>query len=80
MDEFDFETETDALTLSRRFRKADLVVLGLDLIAGVAGSVSATLMCARDCAAMHANWRADQDIFHEEAALEIETMTNGETD
>lgn len=80
MDEFDSEVESDAFRLSRRFRKADLLVIALDLIACATKSVAETLMMARDTAAMHANWTADQDTFHEEAALEIESMTNGEDD
>lgn len=71
---FDFEEDQPA----RRFRKADLVVLGLDLIAGVQKAVADTFMCARDCAAMHANWTAQRDTFHEEAMLEIETIVNGD--
>jgi hypothetical protein len=75
----DFELELEPYELSRRFRKPDFVVLGLDLIAGVVTSVAQTLTMARDCAAMHANWHAERDIFHEEAAREIETLT-GEQD
>jgi len=77
MDDFDIEIP-EAWTLSRKFRKEDLAVIALDLIACVVKSVGETLMMARDTAAMHANWRADRDTFHEEAALEIETLTNGD--
>lgn len=76
----DFDVEVSALTLSRKFRKTDLLVLALDMVAGVSEAISTTLGIARDCSAMHANWRADQDIFHEEAALEIENIVNGDED
>lgn len=79
MEEIEFEF-VEPQSLSRRFRKSDILVLGLDLIAGMAGSVAETLMAARNCAAMHANWRYDQEAFHDEATLQIETLTHGDED
>jgi hypothetical protein len=65
---------------SRRFMPADVAVLALDLAAGLSAAVAQTVMDARNIAAFHANWQVDRSRFHEQAALEIETMIAGETD
>lgn len=80
MEDEEFETvwlETSA-PLSRKFYKVDLLVLGLNFMRGVAQAAAETLETAVDIAAMHANWQIDREAFHEEAALEIETLIAGE--
>ena len=66
--------------VSRRFMPTDLFVLALDLARGVSEAVAATLGTAQSLAAGHANYKVDQAAFHEQAALQIETMTSGESD
>jgi hypothetical protein len=84
MDEFDDEDEYGfeevAESGRRRFMRQDIVVIGLDLIYEVSSAFTRTFLLARNTAAMHANWVASQHEFHQEAALEIEAMTNGEAD
>ena len=74
-EEFEYEE-----IMSRRFRKADLAVLALNLVSDVIGAVHQTAMTAYNLAAAHANYCVDRDNFHEDAALAIETIVNGETD
>lgn len=79
-EEYEFLTE-DFERVSRRFRRADIFVLALDLAQGVAEAMSETLTTARTLVAMHANWDCDRETFHEQAALEIEMLTSeGEED
>lgn len=59
---------------ARRFRKSDLLVLALDAVSGVAIALTNTLTTARNLAGMHVNYLVDRDLFHEEAALELETL------
>lgn len=70
--------ETEEVCYSRRFLRADVFVLGLQLVAGVANAVSSTCETAMTLAGAHANWKQDQDSFHEEAALEIESLVSGD--
>lgn len=60
---------------ARPFHWADLFVLGFDIIANLADAVNDTALQARNLAVMHANHVADQHRFRQQAALEIETMT-----
>lgn len=82
MDDDDFEAfeiaEITEYRMSRRFHKADLIVLGLDLIRGLSAAITSTLTTAQELAGLHANFKCDQEDFHEQAALEIEMLTNGE--
>lgn len=76
----DEEFEVDETEpVSRKFRKADLAVLAIGLIHGFVAAAYETTMTAYNLAGMHANYVVDRDTFHEEAALEIETIT-GEQD
>lgn len=72
------EDEFDEETISRKFYPTDMLVVGLDVAYGTAHSVAQGLATLRDLVAFHVNWKFDQDAFHEQAALEIETMTNGD--
>lgn len=74
----DEEFEDDG-PLSRRFRKEDLAVLALGFVHGIVSAFHETATVAYDLAAMHANYKVDQDAFHEEAALAIETITGEES-
>lgn len=65
---------------SRPFKRGDLVVLGLDFLYGVSHALTSTLVNARDIAAGHVNHQIDRDVFHEEAAREIESMISGDED
>ena len=68
---------SDYETRSMRFMKADIAPLVLGLFEGIAGAVHASAVTAYNVAARHANWRHEQAVFHEEAAIEIETLTEG---
>lgn len=63
---------------SMRFLAADIPPLVLGLLEGILGAVHAASVTAYNVAARHANFRHEQELFREEAALEIETLT-GET-
>lgn len=80
MDEFECGEETYLSPEGRRFMPVDAVVLGLDLVRGVLSSVAGSLELAQTLVASHANYKNSQHAFMEDAALEIESMTNGETD
>lgn len=58
----------------RRFRRADLAVLGLGLLFRLSNAVTSSLEEAHDLIASHANYEIDRDAFHEEAARELETL------
>lgn len=62
----------------RRFRKADLLVLALSFATDVIAAVAVNLETATRLVAGHANFLNDRSDFHEQAALEIETLTNGD--
>ena len=80
MDEFEYDEENLLSAEGRRFLPVDFAVLGLDLARGVVSSAASTLQLAQTLAASHANSKNAQHAFMEDAALEIESMTNGETD
>jgi hypothetical protein len=79
VDEYD-EEEYEIVTSpwSRKFQKVDVIVLGLNLVHGVAQAVADTFLAAQGIFAGHANYMIEQTTFHEEAALEIETLIAGE--
>jgi hypothetical protein len=68
---------TDVEETSMRFMRCDIAPLVLSLIEGIAGAIHATTVTAYNVAARHANFMHEQAVFHEEAAIEIETMTEG---
>jgi hypothetical protein len=78
-DDNDFEFVTSS-PVQRRAIPFDFVVLGAFLLDELAGAIHSTATAAYNLAAMHANYLHDQATFREEAALEIETMTTGESD
>jgi hypothetical protein len=80
MDDEEFEYEEESLTWSRRFQRVDILVLGFSLAADLVDAVGNNLRAAQGLLAAHANYKVDRDRFHEEAALEIETLTAGEDD
>lgn len=83
MDEYDDEygyEDLDADTPRRRFIPADLFVFGADLAYELTSATARVFLMMRNTAAMHANWKSAQNEFHQQAAKEIETLTNGETD
>lgn len=67
-------------TPARRFRSGDLLVVGLEFISDVSVAVASALTFLRDLAAMHTNYLTSRDAFHQQAALEIETLTSGDLD
>lgn len=73
MDEEEFEEAT-----ARRFQKADVFVVGFGLVTDVLRAVADTFELATNLAGYHANWKQQQAEFHEQAALAIESITNGE--
>lgn len=81
MDEEEYEIgeEWDVDHPSRRARpKVDFLILGLNLIGGIATAIRDTAEIAVNICAAHANWQVERDVFHEEAAIEIETLTTGD--
>jgi hypothetical protein len=78
MDEEEYEIGEE--WYSRRFQKVDLVIFGVNVTGGTLAAVAASLEALGNALLGHANYNVDRDSFHEEAALEIETMTTGETD
>lgn len=64
---------------SMRFMAADIPPLVLGLLEGIVGAVHQGLVIAYNVAARNANFAHEQAIFHEEAAIEIETLT-GDSD
>ena len=69
MDDYDDEDR------EMRFLAADIPPLVLGLLEGILGAIHAASVTAYNVAARHANFRHEQELFREEAALEIETMT-----
>lgn len=63
---------------ARKLHWADFFVLAFDIIANLADAVNDTALQARNLAVMHANHVTNQHQFQQQAALEIETMTEGE--
>ena len=81
MDDDDFETmwiEADTAIAARRLRPADIGVVALDLVRGVCAAITNTVELAQNLVMSHANWQCDREQFAQDAALEIEQMTNGE--
>jgi hypothetical protein len=74
-DDEDYETWVP----NRRFRKVDVVVLGVNFAYRLVGAVHSTLEDVVQLVAGHANFEVERDTFREEAMLEIETIT-GEQD
>lgn len=75
-DEYD---EEEYETYSRKFQPIDLVVLGLSMAHGIACAIARDLQVATSLVAAHANYNIERAAFHDEAMLEIETIT-GEQD
>lgn len=60
--------------LRRKFRPIDLVVVGLNFCAGVSRTFTETFELAQSLAAGHANYQVQREVFHEDAAIELETI------
>lgn len=73
MDDEEFFAEQSLA--SRKFRKMDLLVYGLDFAGDSIRLVADLFDNLRDLAAMHVNYEIDRDKFANEAAMEIERMT-----
>lgn len=65
---------------SRKFRRVDMLVIGFTLLQDISNAVGTAFSTAAQLAAEHANYQYDRETFHEEAALEIETLTQEESD
>ena len=59
---------------ARKFRTVDVVVLGFHLLSGISRSFTQTFELAQSLVAGHANYEGQREAFHEEAALELETL------
>ena len=70
MDE-EFETEAFA---GRKARKIDFLVIGLGFVSDVVAAVESAVDMTLSLACSHANWLVDREQFHEEAALELESI------
>lgn len=80
MDEEEFEfTVFEIEPQARRLRPLDFAVIGLDFIRGVSQAVTDSFEQATALVAMHCNYQIQREEFHEQATLEIETIT-GEVD
>lgn len=77
-EDFDFADLAFMPDTARRFRKVDLVCLGLGFLQGIAATVNDAAINAYNLAAMHANYKNNEHAFAEQAALEIETLIAGE--
>lgn len=80
MDDEEFTTffiSVEEEAVSRRFHRADPIVLGLNLLTGMARAAYETFEMATNLVASHVNWEFDRDNFQQEAALEIESLVSG---
>ena len=75
MDDDDFDVETSSM----KFMAVDILPLILGFTENVLGALHSTAITAYNVAARHANFKHEQAVFREEAAIEIETLT-GEVD
>lgn len=83
MDNDDFEAflaavEDEGAAYSRKFRRADVLVVGLNFTKRLIGAFYHTASELTELVAMHANYEVDREAFAEEAALEIESLVSGE--
>ena len=62
---------------SMRFIAADIPPLVLGLLEALTGALHQSLVVAYNVAARNANFQHEQLVFQEEAAIEIETLTEG---
>lgn len=76
MDEFEVDDEGFAFT--RRLTPIDLAVVGLGLVADLAGSVTKAVNLTQILVMNHANWQAERRLFMQEAGYEIESLTSGD--
>jgi hypothetical protein len=72
MDEYE---EEEFYTPARQLQKIDAVVVTLEFFRQIAAAVADTLGSGVALVAAHANYNVERRQFHEEAALEIETIT-----
>lgn len=73
-EEFEYDEE-DTVRPCRQLQRADLGVLGLHLVHGVARAFADTAALALQCVVGHANHNVERQQFHEDAAREIERLT-----
>lgn len=64
--------------MSRRFRPLDAVVIALSLAHGIAQAIARDLELTTRLVAAHTNYKIEREMFLEEAALELETLTGDE--
>jgi len=70
MDE-DFDTD---VIPGRKARGIDFLVIGLGFVSDVVCAVEQAVDLAQSVVCSHANWLVDREQFHEEAALELESI------
>jgi hypothetical protein len=77
-DEFEEYDDIESWSPSRKFQIVDLAVLVLNLVRGLSEAFTHTFTLAQQLVAAHANYRVETEDFRQQAAREIETLTNGE--
>lgn len=80
MDEEEYEIGEEWYRPSRKLQKVDFAILGVNLVGSILGGLTESLQAFGYTLAAHANFNLDQRAFHEEAALEIETLINEEVE
>lgn len=57
-----------------RTRKIDLLFVGVSFVKDVASAVTEAIGDVQQLVAMHANWQVEREQFHEQAAVELESL------
>lgn len=63
---------------ARPAQPLDFAVIGLSFLRDLSGAVESALDLTVQVVGGHVNWNVEQREFRREAALEIESLTNGE--
>lgn len=75
----DYDDYCDVTPPSRPFQRTDILVIALNLVGSLAQAVVENAVIAQNIVIAHGNHQVDRNTFHEQAALEIETLTNGDS-
>lgn len=64
----------DGTIPGRKFRTIDLMVVGFELFRDVLSAVEEAADTLETLVCQHANWLRDREVFHEQAAMELEKL------
>lgn len=73
-------TEVELSAPSYPIRRGDIPILALTFLGNILSATEALVNDARDLLVADYNHRIDRERFHQDAALELESLTNGEDD